>query len=371
MASLSEEHRPAGDAERELLEAIVDQIGALMVLEPDGRIVRFNAAAEEVTGLRAADVIGRNMFDTGLIAAERANAVHEAFTLTKDRGRHERSMQWYDGPRGRVLIGWRGTAIRGADGEVHHIVVEGLDLTEAEDARVEAEQRTTELTEVNEELTQFASIVSHDLREPLRVVSGVAELFETRYADDLDESAERLLAALTRSTDRMGALLDGLLAYSRVGRIDEWRRIDVNELLGEVLEGLGEQIADCGGEIVYADLPTVEGDWVQLAQLIQNLVANALKFRGEAAPRVEIRAHREERLWHFSVADNGIGIDPRNRDRVFEMFQRLHTREAYPGTGVGLAIVKKIVDRHGGRIWVEPGAERGTVFHFTIAEHAT
>ena len=370
MASLSEP-RPAGNAERELLEAIVDHVGALMVLEPDGRIVRFNPAAEQLTGLRAADVVGRNMFDTGLIEAERVDEVHEAFDVTKNSGRHERSMQWYDGPRGRVLVGWRGTAIRGADGQVHHVVVEGLDLTETEEARVEAEQRTTELTEANEELTQFASIVSHDLREPLRVVSGVAELLETRYADDLDESAERLLAALTRSTDRMGALLDGLLAYSRVGRIEEWRRIDVNELVAEVLEGLGEQIADCAGEIVYRDLPTVEGDWVQLAQLFQNLIANALKFRGEEPPRVEIRAQPDDHAWRFSVADNGIGIDPRNRERVFEMFQRLHTREAYPGTGVGLAIVKKIVDRHGGRIWVEPGAERGTVFSFTIAEHAT
>jgi|tagenome__1003787_1003787.scaffolds.fasta_scaffold20875719_3 PAS domain S-box-containing protein len=369
MASLSEDHRPAADAERELLEAIVDHIGALMVLEPDGRILRFNAAAEQLTGLRAADVVGRNMFDTGLIDSERVTEVHEAFAVTKSSGRHERSMQWYEGPRGRVLVGWRGTAIRGADGEVHHVVVEGLDLTEAEEARTEAEERTAQLTEANEELTQFASIVSHDLREPLRVVSGVAELLETRYADDLDESAERLLAALTRSTDRMGALLDGLLAYSRVGRIEEWRRIDIGELVGEVLESLGEQIADCGGEIVFRDLPTVEGDWVQLAQLFQNLVANALKFRGEEPPRVEIRAQRDDHAWRFSVADNGIGIDPRNRERVFEMFQRLHTREAYPGTGVGLAIVKKIVDRHGGRVWVEPGAQRGTTFFFTIAEH--
>jgi light-regulated signal transduction histidine kinase (bacteriophytochrome) len=249
-------------------------------------------------------------------------------------------------------------------------VVEGIDLTDAHEAREEAEARAAELEDANEELTQFASIVSHDLREPLRVVSGVAELFDTRYADDLDESANRLLAALTRSTERMSALLDGLLAYSRVGRIEEWRTIDVNALVAEVLEGLGEQVADCDGEIVYAGLPTVEGDWVQLAQLFQNLVGNALKFRGEAPPRVEITAERSPDAWHFQVADNGIGLDPRNEERVFEMFQRLHTRDAYPGTGVGLAIARKIVIRHGGRIWVEPGAERGTVFHFTVHDHA-
>jgi light-regulated signal transduction histidine kinase (bacteriophytochrome) len=168
----------------------------------------------------------------------------------------------------------------------------------------------------------------------------------------------------------MSALLDGLLAYSRVGRIEEWRIIDVSALVAEVLEGLGEQIADSDGEVVAEGLPTVEGDWVQLAQLFQNLIANALKFRGEAPPRVEISADREGDAWRFRVADNGIGIDPRNRDRVFEMFQRLHTRDAYPGTGVGLAIARKIVERHGGRIWVEPGPERGTVFHFTIHDHA-
>src|SRR4051794_82436 len=155
-------------------------------------------------------------------------------------------------------------------------------LEAAEHARDHAQRRVAELEQANEELTQFASIVSHDLREPLRVVSGVAELFETRYADDLDESAGRLLAALTRSTERMSALLDGLLAYSRVGRIEEWRAIDANALVAEVLEGLGEQLADCGGEVVSEGLPTVEGDWVQLAQLFQNLIANALKFRGEA-----------------------------------------------------------------------------------------
>lgn len=254
------------------------------------------------------------------------------------------------------------------DGEADASALLGA-LREAEHARDLALRRAAELEEANEELNQFASIVSHDLREPLRVVSGVAELFESRYAGDLDESAERLLGALTRSTERMSALLDGLLAYSRVGSASEERRsIDVNVLLGEVLEGLGSQIADSRGEVVADDLPTVEGDWVQLAQLFQNLVANALKFRADDPPRVEIRGRREGELWHFSVADNGIGIDPRNRDRVFEMFQRLHTRDAYPGTGVGLAIVKKIVARHGGRIWVQDREPRGTIIHFTIAE---
>jgi light-regulated signal transduction histidine kinase (bacteriophytochrome) len=242
-------------------------------------------------------------------------------------------------------------------------------LREAEHARDGALRRVSELEEANEELNQFASIVSHDLREPLRVVSGVAELFESRYAGDLDDSAERLLGALTRSTERMSALLDGLLAYSRVGSGgDERREIDVNVLLAEVLEQLGSQVTDSGGVVVADELPTVDGDWVQLAQLFQNLVGNALKFRGDEPPRVEVRGRHEGTSWHFSVADNGIGIDPRNRERVFEMFQRLHTRDAYPGTGVGLTIVRKIVQRHGGRIWVQDREPKGTIVHFTIAD---
>src|SRR4051812_34730451 len=167
-------------------------------------------------------------------------------------------------------------------------------LRDAEHARDVAQRRLAELEEANEELNQFASIVSHDLREPLRVVSGVAELFESRYAGDLDDSAERLLGALTRSTERMSALLDGLLAYSRVGSGGEERRaIDVNVLVAEVLEQLGSQIADSGGSVIADDLPTVPGDWVQLAQLFQNLIANALKFRGTEPPLVEIRGREE------------------------------------------------------------------------------
>ena len=338
--------------ERDVLSSIVDHVGPLVVLEPDGRVALLNRAAARLLG------------------GEVSDAVQQAFARANAGGGQERTLEWFDTDEGRCLIGWRGSAIPGDDGRPRRVVIEGIDLTEGHDAREVAEARAAELEGANEELTQFASIVSHDLREPLRVVSGVAELFETRYAEDLDESANRLLAALTRSTERMSALLDGLLAYSRVGRIEEWRTIDVNALVAEVLEGLGEQLADCDGEVVSAGLPTVEGDWVQLAQLFQNLIANALKFRGEAPPRVEITASRESDRWHFALADNGIGIDPRNRQRVFEMFQRLHTRDAYPGTGVGLAIARKIVERHGGRIWVEPGAERGTVFHFTVSDHA-
>src|SRR3954453_11652422 len=360
----------ADERDPALADIVFDHAGPLIILTPDGRVGRVTPAAEQIFGRGGDEIVGRSLFDSGLIASERLEEVQQAFSITKAEGRHERSLEWFDTPEGGQLIGWRGTAMRGDDGAVHHVVVEGVDLTEAHAAREEAEQRATELEDANEELTQFASIVSHDLREPLRVVSGVAELFETRYADDLDESAGRLLAALTRSTERMSALLDGLLAYSRVGRSEEVRSIDANVLLAEVREQLGSQIADSGGEIVADDLPVVEGDWVQLAQLFQNLIGNALKFRGTEPPRVEIRGRAEGDHWRFSVTDNGIWIDPRNRDRVFEMFQRLHTRDAYPGTGVGLAIVKKIVDRHGGRIWVEPGADRGTVFHFTVHDHA-
>jgi PAS domain S-box-containing protein len=356
------------EAHGDLDAAVLGTVGSVIVLDREGRIVRFNREAERVSGRSAAEMLGRSFWDTGLVSGTDASLSREAFDATVLARPSTPREHWHDVDGERRLIAWTNTPLLGAGEQPTHVVVRGVDITEAHLAREAAAERARELEDVNEELTQFASIVSHDLREPLRVVSGVAELLESRYGGELDESAERLLAALTRSTERMSALLDGLMAYSRVGRVDEWREIKVDALLDEVLEGLAEQIADSGGEVVRGDLPVVHGDWVQLSQLLQNLVANGLKFHGDDPPRVEIRATAENGCWHFQVIDNGIGIDPRNRDRVFEMFQRLHTRDAYPGTGVGLAISKKIIDRHGGRIWVEPGPDRGTVFHFTLPD---
>ena len=357
-------------AREDLDAAVLDTVGFIIVLDRDGCIVRFNREAERLSGRSAGEMIGRPLWQAGLGTAEDAEGAHAAFDAALAEGRevpHVRRAELDGADR---VIAWTYTPLASAGDATTHVVVRGVDVTEEHAAREAVRERSEELEEVNEELTQFASIVSHDLREPLRVVSGVAELLESRYGGELDESAERLLAALTRSTERMSALLDGLLAYSRVGRVDEWREISMDKLLDEVLESLAEQLSDSGGVVVRDALPTVHGDPVQLTQLFQNLVANALKFRGEDAPRVEVRAIEQGARWHFQIADNGIGIDPRNRERIFEMFQRLHTRDSYPGTGVGLAICKKIVERHGGRIWVEPGAERGTVFHFTLADGA-
>ena len=357
----------SANATDDLDAAVLDTVGSVIVLDRDNRIVRFNREAERVSGRSAEEMLGRSLWETGLTSGDEAERARAAFGATAAEPA-EPDVRRHDVDGDERWIAWTSTPLAIGDGAPTHLVVRGVDVTEEHAAREAVRERSEALEEVNEELTQFASIVSHDLREPLRVVSGVAELLESRYGGELDESAERLLAALTRSTDRMSALLDGLLAYSRVGRVDEWREIHMDALLDEVLEALTEQLADSGGVVVRDALPTVHGDPVQLAQLFQNLVANALKFRGEDAPRVEVRAVAQGARWHFQVADNGIGIDPRNQERIFEMFQRLHTRDAYPGTGVGLAICKKIVERHGGRIWVEPGPERGTVFHFTLAD---
>jgi PAS domain S-box-containing protein len=354
-------------AREDLDAAVLDTVGSVVVLDREGRIVRFNREAEHVSGRSAGEMLGRPLWDTGLATGEDAERARAAFDATVAHEPSEPNVRRHEVDGRECLVAWNYTPLASAGDAATHVVVRGVDITEEHAAREAARERADELEQVNEELTQFASIVSHDLREPLRVVSGVAELLESRYGGELDESAERLLAALTRSTERMSALLDGLLAYSRVGRVDEWRAIDTDALLRDVLEGLAEQVADSGGEVVRENLPTVHGDPVQISQLLQNLVANALKFRSEdEPPRVVVSASPQGAAFHFQVADNGIGIDPRNRDRVFEMFQRLHTRDAYPGTGVGLAICKKIIDRHGGRIWVEPGRERGTVFHFTL-----
>ena len=168
---------------------------------------------------------------------------------------------------------------------------------------------------------------------------------------------------------RMQALINDLLAYSRVGtRGGAFEPVDTEALFERVLASLGPAMEDAGATVTHGPLPTVQGDAGQLGQLLQNLVGNGVKFRGEAPPRVHVSAERGESEWTFSVADNGIGIDPENADRIFVIFQRLHTRAEYPGTGIGLAICKKIVERHGGRIWFEPAPGGGTVFRFTIPD---
>lgn len=245
-------------------------------------------------------------------------------------------------------------------------------LNEELEARVQ--ERTAQLKEVNvnllysnRELEQFAYVASHDLQEPLRAVNSYAQLLVRKYQGNLDAKADKYLGYIMEGATRMQQLINDLLEFSRVGtRGKELQPTDCESLLSQVLENLQVAIAQSQAQVTHAPLPTVMGDKIQLIQLFQNLISNAIKFRREEPPSVHISAAPLENEWVFSIRDNGIGMEPEYFERIFVIFQRLHSRVEYPGTGIGLAVCKKIVERHGGRIWVESQLGVGTTFHFTL-----
>jgi PAS domain S-box-containing protein len=239
------------------------------------------------------------------------------------------------------------------------VVVAFTDITERREAQ-EALERS------NAELAQFAYVASHDLSEPLRMVSSYLQLLRRRYRGQIDEDADEFIDFAVEGANRMRALIEDLLAYSRAGRSAEPRPVDCGYVMADVLSSLAAAVADARAQVSVGPLPTVLGDRVAIAQLLQNLVANALKFRHGPGVCVWVNAEEHDGMWEFAVSDDGIGIDPRHRERVFKMFQRLHDRESFEGTGIGLAICRKIVERQGGRIWVEGRDGGGTVFRFTL-----
>jgi PAS domain S-box-containing protein len=244
----------------------------------------------------------------------------------------------------------------------------GTDITERKRAQAVLRAAYDELARSNAELEQFAYVASHDLQEPLRMIGSYTQLLERRYGDKLDQDAHEFMDFIVEGATRMKQLIEDLLAYSRVGtRGKELRPVQAQAVLGKALVNLRAAIEQSGATVTHDPLPEVSADDMQLAQLLQNLIANAIKFRkNDEAPRIHVGAEETGEEWRFSVADNGIGIEPQYFDRIFLVFQRLHTQDEYPGTGIGLAICRKVVERHGGQIWVESAFGEGSKFHFTL-----
>jgi PAS domain S-box-containing protein len=250
---------------------------------------------------------------------------------------------------------------------VHAVVVNYRDKTDRKLAEEKLARRADELARINAELEQFAYVASHDMREPLRMIASYLQLLAQRYKGSIDDRADKYIHYAVEGAKRMQELITDLSAYTRVGTgAVSFQSVDCANCVSVAIANLKLIVEESGAQVTWGSLPVVMGEPGQLAQVFQNLIENAIKYRGEKPPQIRIIAERNGSNWLFTIADNGIGIDPRFSSRIFRIFQRLHEPDKYPGTGIGLAIVKKIVERHGGKIWVESCPGEGASFHFTI-----
>ena len=256
---------------------------------------------------------------------------------------------------------------RDAAGQATHYQGIVLDVT----ARIQAEEKLAQharaLARSKAELERFTYVASHHLQEPLRMVTNYTQLLSQRYGQKLDQDAEDFIAYAVEGTRHMQQMLDDMLAYLQLDRQNQtFQPVNCEQILKDTLTRLQEPILQRQATVSYDPLPTITGDPTQLSQVFYHLVNNALKFHGQAPPRIHISAQKNERETRFSVQDNGIGIAPQYLTQIFQVFQRLHHQQEYPGTGIGLAISKKIVECHGGRVWVESEPGKGSTFYFTI-----
>jgi PAS domain S-box-containing protein len=271
-------------------------------------------------------------------------------------------------PDGTVrFLAARGKVYRDPAGSPLRLTGVCWDVTER--MRIEEQRRllVVDLERSNRELEQFASVASHDLQEPLRMVSSYTQLLEQRYGDKLDDTAREFIAFAVDGAKRMQRLINDLLEFSRVStRGRPLGQVDANAVLGTVRVNLSVAIEEAGALVTNGELPTVVADQTQLSQLLQNLIGNAIKFHGAEPPRIHVAGCERPTEWVITVKDNGIGIEPKYFDRIFAIFQRLHVAAEYPGTGIGLAVCKRITERHGGRIWVESDPGSGSTFSFSL-----
>ena len=348
-------------------------------LDADGVTAFANPAAVRLTGWELSEIVGKPQHD--LIHHTKADGSPyprgecPIYAALKDGVVHHVSDEVFWRKDGTSFpVEYTSTPIRGEDGAVTGAVVIFRDITERRQGERQVEEQRRELERSNAELQQFAYVASHDLQEPLRMVASYTQLLAKRYQGKLGADADDFIHYAVDGARRMQTLINDLLAYSRVGtRGRPFEPTDCNQIVRLALANLKVAVEESGAAVDVGELPTVFADRTQLGQLFQNLLANAIKFRhADRPPRVSVTAERveDESAWRFAVADNGIGIAAEHFERIFVIFQRLHTREQYAGTGIGLAVCRKIVERHGGRMWVESEVDRGATFRFTIPDRA-
>ncbi|MSQ14450.1 MAG: PAS domain S-box protein [Dehalococcoidia bacterium] len=329
------------------------------------RFISVNPAFTKATGLTAIAVVGKLIQE--VVPEPSLQWVLDRY---KEAIREKKIIQWNDhsnylggAKHGEVSI----APVFDAEGRCTNLVGTRHDVTEQQQAADALAQRARDLQRSNEQLEQFAYVASHDLQEPLRMVASYTQLLRRRYGEQLDAAANEYIDFAVDGANRMQSLIKDLLEFSRVDRRGApLKPVSLDEVVKMAVDSCQLLIQDSGAEVIYAELPVVLGDQVQLMQVFQNLLANAIKFRRDVAPRIVIEATREGGMWSIRVVDNGIGFNERFNERIFEMFERLHTRKDYPGTGIGLAIVRRIVERHGGAISARSQPGVGSVFTITL-----
>jgi PAS domain S-box-containing protein len=361
-------------SEAKYRELVQNANSIIMRRNVNGEITFFNEFAQQFFGYGEQEILGKNMVGTIVPAADSSG--RDLAAMVRDIGanpeRYATNVNENMRRSGeRVWVAWTNRAIRNAEGRVVEVLCVGNDITARKEVENQLMSAKVELERSNAELKQFACIVSHDLQEPLRTIGSYVQLLARRYKGKLDSDADDFIGYTVDGVQRMGRLIRDLLAYARVdAQAAEIRPVDCSKLLENTLTGLKTAVESKNARIIHDPLPTVVADPLQLRQVFQNLIANSLKFCGEDQPRIHVSARHRDTEWEFSVRDNGIGINPDFSEQVFVVFQRLHTKEEYPGTGIGLAICKRIIERHGGRIWVESQRGKGSTFFFTIPARA-
>lgn len=343
---------------------------SIMMLDPEGGIISWNAGAKQMKGYEASEIIGQNLSCFYLPEAIRAGAPMLELQEAAREGRYEVEGWRVRKDGSRFFANTILTTLRDDHGGVRGFAKTTRDITERRHTELQLMTTLEELRRSNDELLQFANVASHDLQEPLRMVASYTQLLARRYEGRLDADADEFIMYAVDGCSRMQRLIEDLLTYSRVAANAKTLSIVSSEdSLREALANLRVTIEESGALVTNDPLPLLMMDGTQLTSVFQNLVGNALKYRGALSPRVHVSAHRNEvNDWIFSVRDNGLGIDAQYFDRIFILFQRLHGRHAFKGTGIGLAICKKIVERWGGRIWVESELEKGSLFSFSLSE---
>jgi PAS domain S-box-containing protein len=356
-----EKLRAASLYARSLIEASLDP---LVTISAEGKITDVNQATEKVTGFSREQLIGSDFLDYFTEPEQARKGYQKVFTdgFVKD---YPLAIRHKSGKITDVL--YNASVYRNTKGEIQGVFAAARDITERKGMEKEIQRTMEKLKQSNAELEQFAYVASHDLQEPLRMVASYVQLLERRYKGKLDAEADEFIVYAVDGANRMRRLIDDLLTYSRVSRLGKpFEPTDLESTLDIVLENLQASIAETGAVVTHDKLPVVVGDGGQMVQLFQNLIGNAIKFHGKEPPRVHVSAKVQDTDYLFSVSDNGIGIDSQYFDRLFKIFQRLHTKQEYSGSGIGLVICKRIVERHGGRIWLESQVGKGSTVYFTL-----